>query len=61
MWSNAAMRTSLGLRDILLVVAIICFVLAAIGLKVDVSLVDIGLAFFAGSFLVGDRGGRLGR
>jgi hypothetical protein len=55
------MRTSLGLRDILLVVAIICFVLAAIGLKVDVSLVDIGLAFFAGSFLVGDRGGRLGR
>ena len=60
MWSNSAMKTSLGLRDILLVVAIICFVLAAIGLKVDVSLVDIGLAFFAGSFLVGDGGRRLG-
>jgi hypothetical protein len=59
MWSNAAMKTSLGLRDILLIVAVICFVLAAIGLKVDVSLVDIGLACFAGSFLVGGAGGRL--
>jgi hypothetical protein len=60
MWSNGAMNTSLGVRDILLIIAIICFVLAAIGLKVDVSLVDVGLAFFAGSFLVGDRGRRLG-
>jgi hypothetical protein len=55
------MRTSWSIRDILLVVAIICFVLAAIGLKVDVSLVDVGLAFFAGSFLVGEGGRRLGR
>jgi len=56
MWSNTGMRTSWSIRDILLVIAIICFVLAAIGLKVDVSFVDIGLAFFAGSFLVGGRG-----
>jgi hypothetical protein len=54
------MKTSLGVRDILLIIAIICFVLAAIGLKVDVSLVDIGLACFAGAFLVGDGGRRLG-
>ncbi|MEA2549971.1 MAG: hypothetical protein QOE42_2569 [Chloroflexota bacterium] len=54
------MKTSWGLRDILLVIAIICFVLAAIGLKVDVSLVDLGLAFFAGAFLVGEGGRRLG-
>jgi hypothetical protein len=60
MWSNATMKTSLGVRDILLIIAIICFVLAAIGLKVDVSLVDIGLACFAGAFLVGDGGRRLG-
>ena len=48
-----------GLREILLIIAIIFFVLAAIGLKVDISLVAIGLAFFAGSFLVGG-GRRLG-
>jgi hypothetical protein len=50
------MRTSLGIGDILLIVAVICFVLAAIGLKVDVSLLALGLACFAGSFLVGGRG-----
>ena len=55
MWSNAVMRTSWGISDILLVIAVIAFVLAAIGLKVDVSLVDIGLACFAGSFLAGGR------
>jgi hypothetical protein len=49
------MRTAWSISDILLIVAVICFVLAAIGLKVDVSLVDIGLASFAGSFLVGGR------
>jgi len=47
------MRTSWSIGDILLIIAVICFVVAAIGLKVDVSLVDIGLACFAGSFLVG--------
>jgi hypothetical protein len=48
---------NLGLRSILLIVAIVCFVLAAIGVAVgDVNLVPLGLAFFAGAFLVGDGG-----
>jgi hypothetical protein len=46
------MRTwSLG--SILLIIAIVAFALAAIGLKVDVNLIALGLAFFAASFLVG--------
>jgi hypothetical protein len=41
-----------GLRAILLIIAVIAFVLAAIGVGVGgVSLVALGLAFFAGSFL----------
>ena len=48
---------NLGLRSILLIVAIICFVLAAIGVAVgDIGLVPLGLAFFAAAFLVGDGG-----
>jgi hypothetical protein len=47
--ATAITRGGIGL--ILLVVAVICFVLAAFGLKVDVSLVDIGLAFFAAAFI----------
>jgi hypothetical protein len=43
-----------GLASIFLVIAIICFALAAIGLDVNVSLVAVGLAFFAAAFLVGD-------
>ena len=43
-----------GISTILLVIAIICFVLAAIGIDVSVSLVAVGLAFFAASFLAGD-------
>lgn len=50
------MRT-LGLGSIFLIIAIICFVLDAIGLDVRVSLTDIGLAFFAAAFLVGGLGG----
>ena len=50
-----AMRTNWGLSDILLLIAVICFVLAAIGLDVNVSLVAVGLAFFAASFLVPNR------
>ena len=46
---------SLTLRMLLLVVAVIIFVIAAFGVKVgDVSLVALGLAFFAGAFLVPD-------
>ena len=56
---HGTMRTwSIG--SILLVIAIICFALAAIGLDVNVSLVAVGLAFFAASFLAGDiRGPRV--
>jgi hypothetical protein len=45
-----------GLASIFLIIAIICFVLDAIGLDVRVSLTDIGLAFFAAACLVGDVG-----
>ena len=48
---------NLGVRSILLIVAVICFVLAAIGIGLgNISLVALGLAFFAGAFLVGDGG-----
>lgn len=40
-----------GVSLVLLVIALICFVIAALGVKVDVNLVDIGLAFFAASFI----------
>jgi hypothetical protein len=53
------MRMSWGLAEILFLIAIICFVLAAIGLKVDVSLVAVGLAFGFAGFLVGNRGVRV--
>jgi hypothetical protein len=43
----------LGMSVILLIIAVILFVVAAIGLKVDVSLVDLGLAFFAAAFIFG--------
>ncbi len=43
---------ALTLRTILLIVAVIVFILAAIGLHVEVNLIAVGLAFFAGSFLV---------
>jgi hypothetical protein len=49
----------IGIRGILLIIAVICFVLAAIKLDVSVSLVALGLAFFAAAFLVGDGGGVL--
>jgi hypothetical protein len=52
------MRTSWGLADILILIAIICFVLDAIGLDVRVSLIAVGLAFGFASFLVGNRGFR---
>lgn len=48
---------NLTVGSILLIVAIICFVLAAVGVAVgEISLLPLGLAFFAASFLVGDRG-----
>ena len=51
---------NLGLRSILLIVAIVLFVLAAIGMALgDLSLIPLGLAFLAAAFLVGDGGLRL--
>jgi hypothetical protein len=51
---------NLGARSILLIIAVILFILDAIGVGVgNVSLTGLGLAAFAGAFLVGD--GFLGR
>jgi len=50
------MRMTWGISQILLLIAVICFVLAAIGLDVKVSLIAVGLAFFAASFLVPSGG-----
>jgi hypothetical protein len=47
---------NLTFRSLLLLVAVILFVLAAVGVAVSsISLVPLGLACFAGSFLVSDR------
>jgi hypothetical protein len=46
-----------SIRSILLLVAVVLFVLAAVGVSLgDVGLVPLGLAFFAGAFLVGEGG-----
>lgn len=48
-------------QSILLLIAVICFVLAAVGIGLGgISLTAIGLAAFAGSFLVGEGGLKLG-
>jgi hypothetical protein len=48
-------------HSLLLLIAVVCFVLAAIGLGVgDINLIAIGLAAFAGAFLVGEAGLKLG-
>jgi hypothetical protein len=53
------MKTSWGLADLLILVAVICFVLDVIGLDVKISLLSLGLAFGFASFLVGNRGIRV--
>ena len=48
---------NLGPRSILLLVAVVLFLIAALGVSAgSISLVTLGFAFFAGSFLVGDGG-----
>jgi hypothetical protein len=48
---------NLSLRSILLLVAVICFVLAAFGVGFgEVNLTPLGLAFFAAAFLLGEGG-----
>ncbi|MGZ8563867.1 MAG: hypothetical protein ACXWWU_09640 [Candidatus Limnocylindria bacterium] len=47
-------------QSLLLLIAVICFVLAGVGIGFGgISLIAIGLAAFAGSFLVGDGGFKL--
>ena len=58
LWSSAIMRMTWGLGQILFLIAVICFVLAAVGVDLKVSLVALGLAFGFAGFLVGDRGFR---
>lgn len=48
-------------RSILLLVAVVLFVLAGVGVSVGtLALVPLGLAAFAGAFLLGGRGLNLG-
>ena len=48
---------NMGLRSILLLVAVVLFVLATLNVSLgDINLLPLGLAFFAGAFLVGDGG-----
>ena len=58
--ANEEGMMNLGLRSLLLLVAVICFVLAAIGFNLgDITLVPLGLAFFAGASLLGESGFKL--
>lgn len=53
---------SLAPRSILLLVAVICFVLAAFSVAIGtIGLVPLGLAAFAAAFLLGDGGLNLRR
>lgn len=48
---------NVGLRSLLLIVAVICFVLAAIGFDLgSIALTPLGLAFLAAAALFGDGG-----
>lgn len=48
---------NLSIRSILLLVAVVIFLLAAFGVSLgEIGLVPLGLAFFAGAFIVGDGG-----
>ena len=55
------MLVKLGLRSILLLVAVILFVVAIFADKNAVKWLAAGLAVFAGAFLLGEMGGRLRR
>ena len=50
------MRSSWGAADILVLIAVVCFALAVIGVDVRVNLVALGLAFGFAAFLVRSRG-----
>jgi hypothetical protein len=43
------------LKSVLILIAVIVFIVDAVGVKVDINLLAIGLAFFAAAFIVPDR------
>lgn len=46
----------MGIRSLLLIVAVILFVLGAFDVSLgDIEVIPLGLAFFAGAFLTSDR------
>jgi hypothetical protein len=48
--------SNIGVRSLLLIIAIICFIVAALGIDVGrISILAVGLAFFAAAFVVPDR------
>jgi hypothetical protein len=55
------MLVKLGLRSILLLVAVILFVVAIFADRNAAKWLAAGLAVFAGAFLLGEMGGRLRR
>jgi hypothetical protein len=48
------------LKSVLILVAVIVFIVAAIGVKVEINLIALGLAFFAAAFIVPERNLRQG-
>jgi hypothetical protein len=46
---------TLTLRSVLILVAVILFIVVAIGVDTTLNLTALGLAFFAGAFIVPDR------
>ena len=55
MTANVVTLRTRGVSLLLIILAILCFLLAAFGVgsKLGIDLVDLGLAFFAGSFIFG--------
>ena len=46
---------TLTLRSVLILIAVVLFIVAAIGVDTNINLLALGLAFFAGGFVVPDR------
>lgn len=40
------------LKTVLILIAVIVFIVAAVGIKVEINLIALGLAFFAAAFIV---------
>ena len=46
---------TLTLRSVLILIAVVLFIVSAIGVDTSINLLALGLAFFAGAFIVPDR------